>query len=186
MKRLLLIFSILCLVASLTVFLVLPVVAGADNGITIELVNDDPVGGQFTAHAKITNVNSEKDVTLKYLEIYFWHYGETFSPPTPPASVSGDLITTDVVLGPGDDQEWSWTFTLNSGDYDHKLVDMVVIEGNNDAVGEWPLGWFKAYYPYYVVVPPVPELSAGVLFGMGVLGLGGFFWLKRRNAGAKI
>lgn len=44
-------------------------------------------------------------------------------------------------------------------------------------------GWNGQFNLSHIVRerPPVPELSAGILFGLGLLGLGGFVLFKRRN-----
>jgi hypothetical protein len=182
--KLLLILSVVCMLAALTVFLVVPVVAGT-HGATIDKWNvpdQNVVEGQtIKAHIMVTNTDpSLCTLRIDVIEDTINHIVGGDEP-------SGNLLSSPVLLIPGASKEVTFDYIVRVGDlgpanpYDPKMVpDEAYVKGWDPVLQQY----FKLYYPG--MVTPVPEISAGVLFGAGMLGLGGFVVLKRRQSAAKI
>jgi hypothetical protein len=184
-KKFLLIFSVICILAALTVGLVIPVsAAGPQNGAKIDKVNT-PNGTpptSYTAHITITNLNSSDTITITKIT-------DTINHTVAPVEISGNLLPSGnpVTIAANASVTVTYVWNVLSGDRDTNVMDVAYAEGTNNFSLNghvYPLP-FSLNYPYLTYIP-LPELPAAALFGLGVVGLGGFVLIKRRTSTAKV
>jgi hypothetical protein len=78
---------------------------------------------------------------------------------------------------------WVFTYTVPAQYRGGSLVDVVLVLGKqNIAYGYYDI---VLQYPYDYSIP-LPELASGALLGVGLIGVGGFVYLRRKNSSAKI
>jgi|GEM_PF-2469943 len=194
MKRKMLVFvSVLCMVAALMIGVVVPAMAD-DNGTgdpdlgtqAITMSKEAVVSGTtVTCTVTIENhATNGQPLTITNVDDVIYHTSSTETQDIVTGmfpSFTLDAQGFPVVYG-----AWSKTLTFTytlAGDDAGEIADTVTATGYHTQ----PSGkHIAAGATESAVVKPVPELSAGILFGLGVVGLGGFILLRRREASARI
>jgi hypothetical protein len=198
-SKVLLILSICCILAALILMIVAPVLADSESA-QITKSQTPPVNGKITSTITVTNTNPAGGHTQDYFTIIdtIMHNNQ---PPLTPPEASPNLLTalpSTVTLGGGatmaggvvtllpGGHSWvsvTYTWTVRSGDVNTTVMDIGHAEGYPTGFGPYPSIILQIPNWDYV---PLPELSAGILFGMGTIGLGGFVWIRRRKAATVI
>jgi hypothetical protein len=180
-KRLLLIFSLISLVAALTLALAIPILAGSSNGASIDKVTVNNGNGTLTSTLSVKNNNSTATITITSITDSVYHKGGLPNP-----ELSGQLLPggNPVTVAAGDTYSVPFTYQIRTEDYGHNVQDVCYVSGTNNA-NDPPINEFTLSYPDQFGIP-LSELSAGALFGFGAVGLGGFVWLNRRKSTAKV
>jgi hypothetical protein len=204
-SRFLLVMSVVCILAALILAFVVPIIADELHfGAQIMKWNapsNAQEGQQVTAHIQVKNMNADGyslqidmiDDTIKHQPNQAaWEMSgnllNSLNPdypanPLAPKYLPG-VISPALSLAPGETKEVTYEYTVKAGDLvapDYTLIDKAHVHGYDPYIKDD----FSLEYPGKVV-PPVPEAAAGVLFGAGVLGLGGFVWIRRKQSAVKI
>jgi hypothetical protein len=175
-KRLLLVISVISLVAALILALGVPIMAG-ENGASIQKVTVDNGNGTLTSTITVTNNNDIATIDITSITDAVYHKGGLPNP-----ELSGELLPggTPVTINAGDNYSVTFTFDIREPDRGFNIQDVASVTGINNA-NDPPINEFTLTYPDQYGVP-LPELSAGILFGLGALGLGGFILVNRRKS----
>jgi hypothetical protein len=171
-KELLLVFSIICIVAALAIAVAVPIIAG-QNGASINKLTVYNGDGTATSTIKVTNNNASATITITKIWDVVYHKDAVVETSPDLALPSGDLAA-------GSSYSVDFTYTLHAADYGQTVQDACYVEGLNNA-NDPPINKFALSYPDQHLMP-VPELAAGILFGLGALGLGGFILIRRKQA----
>jgi hypothetical protein len=179
-KRLLLILSIVSLIAALVIVLGVPILA-AENGAAIDKVTVNNEDGTLTSTISVKNNNDTATITITSITDAVYHKGGLPNP-----ELSGELLPggNPVTINAGDTYQVTFTFIIRDMEYGYTIQDVCTVTGTNNA-NDPPINQFTLSYPHQYAIP-LPELSAGILFGLGALGLGGFVWINRRKSALKI
>ena len=172
-KKLLLVVSILCLVAALTIAAV-PVLADSSSQ-KITMSKEAVVSGN-TVTCTVVIVNSASSgypLTIESVVDTVYHASST-----PTITVPGTPFT----LAKDESKTLIFSYEL-AGDDVGEIADTIVASGYHTSASGKHLA---AGATESATITPVPELSAGILFGLGALGLGGFILLRRKEASARI
>lgn len=184
-KRILLIISILSIVAALTLALAVPIaatVSSPPHGGTIDVDTEDNGDGTVTATVKVTDADQNVGDILTITSVSLTIYHNSGFPP------SGEEIQSYALPDPlptltslGDTISFDFVFTTLPGD-DNPIDLYAEVTGEDSGIPKHPFFMltFPATSPW-----TLPELPAGILFGIGSLGLGGFIWLNRRKSAVK-
>jgi len=170
-RKLLLVCSIVCLLLGAIILFTIPAFAGSHGG-TINKSSVDNGNGTITSTITVTNADANGDkITVQKITDTIYH--------TAGIETSGDLVPVDVVLNNiGDSMNVSYTFTPVAGD-PNPIDDLAEAWGIDSGVPNHP-NWYLMWPD--TIRWPIPELSAGILFGLGALGLGGFILIRRKQA----
>jgi hypothetical protein len=205
-SKLLLMLSVICITASLVLAFVVPVVADeveddeGPHGAEIMKWNvpnqNLEVGDWVTAHIRVKSID-QNGCTLRIELIE-----DTIAHLAAPATESGNILDDSgaVTLSAGAYQDPATYFVyLDLGEYvevtyAYQVLDGDAVDGTTSKLKDeahakgWDPeneGYFHMTYPGKVIVSPLPELAAGILFGSGVLAMGGFIFIKRKESAAK-
>ena len=180
-RKLLLVLSVLCMVAAIIIMAV-PVMAQNQAILLSKQAVLDANG--HTCHITIVVENhatSGQYLTIESLTDDVYHIlggvqSKQFAPPK---------FQLPAAPAPGYSATFTWDFEMAPGDAGNEVVDYVNASGffNKDPKATTGLK-VSAMVPASIVFP-IPELSAGVLFGLGIVGLAGFIMLRRKEAAIK-
>ena len=192
MKRKMLVFvSVLCMVAALMIGVVVPAMAD-DNGTgepdlgnqAITMSKEAVVSGTtVTCKVIIENhATNGQTLTIDSVVDTVYHFSSTDVVTIVP-TIAYPIFTLDAFgFGPNYQKIITFSYELAFDDAG-EIADTVTAAGYHTQ----PSGkHIVAGATESAVVKPVPELSAGFLFGLGVVGLGAFVLLRRREASARI
>lgn len=183
-KRILLIISILSIVAALTLTLAVPIaattVSSPPHGGTIDVDTEDNGDGTVTATVKVTDADQNVGdiLTITSVSLTIYHNGGS-----PPEEIQVYALPSPLptLTYLGDTISFVFVFSTRPGD-DNPIDLYAEVTGEDSGIPKHPFFMltFPATSPW-----TLPELPAGILFGIGSLGLGGFIWLNRRKSVAK-
>ena len=177
-SRFLLILSVVFILASLVIGMAVPV--SAANGAHIDKTNtpNDPPTS-YTAAITITNLNSSDTITITLITDTIMH---TVGLP----ETSPNLLSSPVTIPAGGYVTVTYVWNVRTGEEGTKIVDTANVTGTNNFTLDgvvYPLP-FSLSYPYLTYIP-LPELPAAALFGLGIVGLGGFVLIRSRKSATK-
>jgi hypothetical protein len=184
-SKLLLVISVICIVSALIIGLILPVFADAGGAISISpelntITTLDPV--ELTITIKNNNTDGHS-ITLQELTVTVFHKGQTNLPQ--------DLHPNNVIIAAGGSKDFSFTLIPLATDITtppSKLYLYVAAKGIDNTLYDpnipelaytVSMGWPTSTGPI------TPELPAGILLGIGALGLGGFILVRRKESSVK-
>jgi hypothetical protein len=195
-SKVLLILPVVCILVALIVSMVTPVFATAlpppdtQSGVITKTVVPEPGNPGWmltTITVKNNNVSDpNKDSRQTYVIITddVYHNVGDVEHHDLVGGVSGVLPFT---LDPGETSVvYSWSWQVRPGEMGTEIMDQAQAFGYPTPRPPAP----HRPYPITLSVPgystPLPELAAGILFGLGTLGLGGFIWIKRRKSASAV
>jgi hypothetical protein len=188
-KKLLLVLSIICMAAALAIIMAVPVMAAGHGISVIKDASYNSGTNLVTATITIKNVDSYgKHVIINSVTDTVYFSSGTVGPTellgTAPNPNVGDA---SLDLAPGASIVIYGYATPGAGDFSAQyLGDTAWAYGNvQDSSLHSPVDEVKGSAGANALLP-LPELSAGLLFGFGVLGLGGFVVINRRKSTAKV
>jgi len=175
-RKMLLGFSILCMVAAL-IIAVVPVMADSSNQ-KITISKEAVISGTTVTCTVVIQNSASSGYPLTIESVYDTVY-HTSSTPT--ITIVPDLYPA-FTLAKDESKTLIFTYEL-AGDDVGEIADTIVASGYHTSASGKHLA---AGATESATILPVPELSAGILFGLGALGLGGFILLRRKEAAAKV
>jgi len=125
------------------------------------------------------NASSGYPLTIESVYDLVYHYSAGIDNVTIVPTVEYPVFT----LAAGDNTTLTFTYEKATGDEDQEVMDTIVARGYHTLPSGRHI--FAGAIESASITFPVPELSAGVLFGLGALGLAGFILLRRKSAALK-
>ena len=125
------------------------------------------------------NASSGYPLTIESVYDLVYHYSEGTDNVTIVPTAEYPVFT----LAAGDNKTLTFSYERAAGDEDQDIMDTVVASGYHTLPSGKHI--FAGAIESASITFPVPELSAGILLGLGTLGLAAFILNRRKGATAK-